>query len=179
MVNLVGRAHHPMIMVDRILIYQYPEVIAERYITANDFAFVGHFPHVKMWPGVLTIEGLRQTCELAIQLHYLEEQNLMDTLYTLQKSPTHFSSEEQERILVALREQESTSVQTQRLNVKLLAPVFAGCLMRYHIHKKNPTSREWTVSARVEERTVAKGTHQSVNGLDVLIHYLHFNTSNP
>ena len=156
-INLVGRTQYPMIMVDRILVYHYPEVIAERYISANDFAFVGHFPTLKMWPGVLTIEGLRQTCELASQLHYLEQQNLLGLLYDFQKSPTGFSTEELERIHIALQEKEQAREGAQHVNIKLLAPVFAGCLMRFHIYKKKPDATEWTASAMVGERTVAKG----------------------
>lgn len=156
-INLISRAHYPMILVDRILAFHFPEVISERYISANDFAFVGHFPTLKIWPGVLTIEGLRQTCELASQLHYLEEQDLLGALYCFQKSPASFSPKERARIEHALREKEVTNVRTQNLNIKLLAPVFAGCLMRFHIYKQKPDASRWTASAKVGERIVAKG----------------------
>ena len=79
---------HPMIMVDRVIDYRsspHPQLSAERYVSANEPVFVGHFPDLKLWPGVHTIEGLRQCCVLLDAIRQLEAANLLEELFTLQR----------------------------------------------------------------------------------------------
>ena len=76
---------HPMFMVDRIINYNSNplNLVAERYVSANESAFVGHFPNLKLWPGIYTLEGLRQACYLLHILRKLEEADLLNGLLEL------------------------------------------------------------------------------------------------
>ena len=126
---------HPMIMVDQIIDYRSfprPQLSAERYVSANDPVFVGHFPDLKLWPGIHTIEGLRQCCVLLDVIRQLEEVNLLDGLLTLQRY--HMLQPQVDKVLcqrvldalAGIRQLEESPL---RLRIKLLAPVFAGCVI--------------------------------------------------
>ena len=162
-IGLLIRERHPMIMVDQIIDYRKlprRELSAERYVSANEPVFVGHFPNLKLWPGVHTIEGLRQCCVLLDVLHQLEEVNLLDGLLALQRFHTlqHPVNEElYQRVLdalVGIRQLDQTPL---RLRVKLLAPIFAGCVIEYHVLQTNPDMHNWSVQAEVNGQAVAKG----------------------
>ena len=154
---------HPMIMVDRVIDYRgspRPQLSAERYVSANEPVFVGHFPNLKLWPGVHTIEGLRQCCVLLDVLHQLEEVNLLDGLLALQRFHTlqhQVNKELHQRVLDALVGIRQLGQAPFRLRVKLLAPVFAGCVIAYQVHQNNPEIHSWSVQAEVNGQRVAKG----------------------
>ena len=44
-----------------------------------------------------------------------------------------------------------------RLRVKLLAPVFAGCIIEYQVLQNTPNMHSWSVQAEVNGQRVAKG----------------------
>src|SRR5262249_28587464 len=65
----------PFLMVDSIEAYARtprPALRAARSISANEPIFEGHFPGLALWPGVYTIEGMGQTCNLLRILIELE-----------------------------------------------------------------------------------------------------------
>ncbi|MCI0692271.1 hypothetical protein L0337_09745 [candidate division KSB1 bacterium] len=152
-----------MIMVDRIIDYgssPHPQLIAERYISANEPAFAGHFSDLKLWPGVLTIEGLRQCCQLLDLLHQLEEADLLESLLALQRDlmlRQHVDEALRQRVLNALEEMRQPEPSSLTLRVKLLAPIFAGCVIEYQVRQLGQDTNNWSVQAEVEGRIVAKG----------------------
>jgi 3-hydroxymyristoyl/3-hydroxydecanoyl-(acyl carrier protein) dehydratase len=173
-VSLLSPERHPMIMVDRIIDYRsspHPQLLAERYVSANEPAFTGHFPDLKLWPGVLTIEGLRQCCQLLDRLRQLEEAGLIESLLALQRGlmlRQHVDEALRQRLVEALEEMRQPEPSSLTLRVKLLAPIFAGCVMAYRVQQPRPDTLSWSVQAEVESRIVAKGdiacgyTHQSL-----------------
>ena len=154
---------HPMIMVDRVIDYRsspHSQLSAERYVSANEPVFVGHFPDLKLWPGVYTIEGLRQCCVLFDVICQLEAANLLEELFTLQRFYTlqpQVDKEHCQRILNTLTEMRHLSQIPLKLRVKLLAPVFAGCVIAYQVYQNTSDGYSWSVQAEVNGQKVAKG----------------------
>ena len=154
---------HPMIMVDRVIDYRSsprPQLSAERYVSANEPVFVGHFPDLKLWPGVHTIEGLRQCCVLLDVIRQLEEIGMLDRLFEFQRGSMLHPQVDQvlcQRVLDTVQRIRQLEQSPLRLNVKLLAPVFAGCIIAYQVHQKAPDVHSWSVQAEVNGQSVAKG----------------------
>ena len=154
---------HPMIMVDRVIDYRSSpqrQLSAERYVSANEPVFVGHFPDLKLWPGVHTIEGLRQCCVLLNVLHQLEEIDLLDGLLALQESQMlqpQVDKDPYQRVLDALPWIHQLGQSPLRLRVKLLAPIFAGCVIEYQVYQNTADIHSWSVEAEVNGKKVAKG----------------------
>lgn len=154
---------HPMIMVDRIINYSSSPLClkAERYISANEPVFTGHFPDLKLWPGVHTLEGLRQSYCLLQVMHLLDEAGLIDGVIALQNRQTlkpKVNKELCQRVLAYLKEMVKPDPFLFKLRVKLLAPVFAGCKIKYFVKHSTQNKEIWTVEAEVEGRTIAKGS---------------------
>ena len=156
----------PIIMVDRILGYASSpqrQLTAERHISANEPVFVGHFPDLKLWPGVYTIEGLRQSCLLLDALTELERSGVLHDLLTLQGRATLSPRVDEascQRALSTLRDSPPLERLPLVLRIKLLAPVFAGCVMRYRVIQDSTDVRSWSVEAVVDGKRVAKGEVQ-------------------
>ena len=154
---------HPMIMVDRVIDYRSSprlQLSAERYVSANEPVFVGHFPDLKLWPGVHTIEGLRQCCVLLDVIRQLEEMDLLNGLLELQRHHMLQPQVDQalcQRALDALQRICQLAQSPLRLRVKLLAPVFAGCIIAYQVYQNTPDVHGWSVQAEVNGQSVAKG----------------------
>ena len=154
---------HPIIMVDRVIDYQSSprwQLSAERYVSANEPVFVGHFPDLKLWPGVHTIEGLRQCCVLLDVIHQMEEMDLLDGLLELQRYHTLHPQVDKtlcQRVLDTLQRIRQLEQSPLRLRVKLLAPVFAGCVITYQVYQNTSDVSSWSVQAKVNGQSVAKG----------------------
>lgn len=154
---------HPMIMVDRIISYTSEplSLIAERFISANEPAFAGHFPNMKLWPGVYTIEGLRQACYLLNVMHDLEKADLLKGLTELHNRQTlrpQIDHKLCQSVIDYLTENKMHDPDLFSVNVKLLDPVFAGSLIKYHVSRDKRDPQYWSVNALVDERIIAKGT---------------------
>ncbi len=50
----------PMLLVDRVLESSAERIVGEKYVTANEPFFRGHFPSAPVMPGVLIMESLFQ-----------------------------------------------------------------------------------------------------------------------
>lgn len=150
-------------MVDRIISYQSDplSLIAERYISANEPVFTGHFPDMKLWPGIYTFEGLRQSCHLLHILHELEKADLLKGLTELhhrQILRPQINHKLCQRVLDYLKNNKPSDPDLFSLRIKLLEPVFAGTLMRYHCALEDNDLHCWSVKAAVDEQLIAKGT---------------------
>lgn len=153
---------HPMIMVDRIISYTSEplSLIAERYISANEPVFTGHFPNMKLWPGVYTLEGLRQACYLLHVLHVLEKVDLFKgvlELHNRQILRPQIDSKLCQSVIDYLKNKKMSDPDLFSVNLKLLEPVFAGSLIKYHVSWDESDLKSWSVNALVDERLIAKG----------------------
>jgi 3-hydroxymyristoyl/3-hydroxydecanoyl-(acyl carrier protein) dehydratase len=153
---------HPMIMVDRIISYNSDPLtlIAERYVSANESAFVGHFPNLRLWPGIYTLEGLRQACYLLHILHKLEEADLLKSLLELHKRQMlrpKINHKLCSSVIDYLKHNKTVDPDLFSIRIKLLEPVFAGSLIRYHSFRDNNDPNCFSVKAVVDERMIAKG----------------------
>ncbi len=156
------RVKYPMIMVDRIVHYNSNPLclIAERYISANETAFVGHFPNMKLWPGVYTFEGLRQACFLLHILNELEKADLLKGLLELQKRQMlrpQINHKLCQSVFDYLQVRKMHDTDLYSAGIKFLEPVFAGCLITYHCMRDENDLHDWSVKALVDDRLVAKG----------------------
>jgi 3-hydroxyacyl-[acyl-carrier-protein] dehydratase len=57
---------YPFLLVDRVTRLEPQRIEAIKNVTINEPQFVGHFPDYPLFPGVLIIEALAQTCGLLI-----------------------------------------------------------------------------------------------------------------
>ena len=153
---------YPMIMVDKVTEFDSSNLTlsAERYISANEPVFIGHFPEFKLWPGIYTIEGLSQCCNIFKMLVEVDEKELLPDLIELQKLfmlKPYVDITLHRKILDLLENANTKNPKKYKIRVKLLNPVFAGCLMKYRIKliKGNPT--KWMVTSTVEGKVVAEG----------------------
>ncbi len=168
----------PFLMVDRVASYSLgPEIglRAERYISANEPVFAGHFPGWCMWPGVYTIEGMGQSCMILAVLMGIAEvaagqgvshDEVAATLRELDRAyrlrPSRLSGLA-ERLFEALGEGGAAIGMASGIDVKLLEPVFAGQRLGYRVrrtHKLGHVQR-FDVEASVDGVPVARGTMSS------------------
>ncbi|TLX78366.1 beta-hydroxyacyl-ACP dehydratase [Labilibacter sediminis] len=153
---------HPMIMVDRIISFDSEplSLVAERYVSANESAFTGHFPNLKLWPGIYTMEGLRQACYLLEVLHELEKADLMKGIIELQKRHAlqpQINQKLCQETIDYIKNRKTTDPDLFSIKVKLLEPVFAGSLIKYYCSVDDNNPDYWSVRAIVDERLIAKG----------------------
>jgi 3-hydroxyacyl-[acyl-carrier-protein] dehydratase len=168
----------PFLMVDTIESYERgsrPTMTASRHISANEQVFDGHFPGLPLWPGVYTIEGLGQTGNLLAIVEYIERglveraiepDSLLDALCNFELGarlhPGHRPTidVELERMLTtALPTPASSLGVSARVDVKLMAPVFAGQKLDYEVQRTHfiDSMLRFNVRATVAGREVAKG----------------------
>jgi len=153
---------YPLIMVDRIVKYNSNPLylIAERYISANEPAFVGHFPNMKLWPGVYTLEGLRQACFLLHILNELEEANLLESLIELQNRQIlrpQINHKLCQSVFDYLERKNTYDPDLYSTRMKFIEPVFAGSLITYSCMRDENDLHCWSVKALVDDRLIAKG----------------------
>jgi 3-hydroxymyristoyl/3-hydroxydecanoyl-(acyl carrier protein) dehydratase len=161
-IAILTSVKYPMIMVDKVVSY-YSEplsLVAEKYISANEPAFTGHFPNMKLWPGVYTIEGLRQSCFILYVLNELEKAGLIKGVLELQNRQilrpliNHKLCQD---VIDHLKEQKLSDPDLFSMRMKFLEPVFAGSLIKYHCSRDEDDLQTWSVKAVVAERIIAKG----------------------
>ncbi len=153
---------HPMIMVDRITGYSPSplSITAERYIPANEPVFSGHFPNLKLWPGVYTIEGLRQTCYLLRVLQGLDKADILSGAVELHKRQILWPRVDNaicNKVIDYLLSNRIPDPDLFSADIKLLEPVFAGSLVKYQVTGDSGSFHSWLVNAMVNEKLVAKG----------------------
>jgi 3-hydroxyacyl-[acyl-carrier-protein] dehydratase len=173
-VELLIPQRRPMLMVDGVRVFipgERPTLHATRHITANEIFFQGHFPHLHLWPGCLTIEGMGQASALLLAVHTIWASSGeagpgnagLDGLRNLERgfrlhpgydaaAADHFRAE------IARHAPGSFSVGAS-VDVKLLHPVFAGQRLDYQVtltHDHGSLAR-FAVEALVGATTVARG----------------------
>ncbi|HRI66481.1 MAG TPA: hypothetical protein PK156_19670 [Polyangium sp.] len=181
----------PFLMVDAVTAYERgatPVMCATRHISANESIFEGHFPGLHLWPGVYTIEGLGQTCNLlqviwSIQ-NIAEERGLdpelvMGALLNLQRGfemKPGYRPDMSNPLLEALRSNENYASMSSRIgmtaavDIKLLQPVYAGSRLDFRVVQTHLLEAlvRFDVQAQVEGQVVARGTMTSTRGIPTL-----------
>lgn len=126
-----------------------------RHITANEAIFTGHFAQLALWPGVATLETLVQTCAVAARLDALAATHgaeaVAETLRTVHRLHRLLPHRGPDPLDLGLPAAPPTRYRT---DVKLLAPVFAGCRLDLSCSAGRTGYR---VEARVDDRVVARG----------------------
>jgi 3-hydroxyacyl-[acyl-carrier-protein] dehydratase len=159
----------PLLMVDRVLAYRHrprPVLWARRQISANEDVFEGHFPGISLWPGAYTIEGLGQSTLLCAIIAYVVERRtreggngteFLDTLRALERSYTRPLSGAPPPVLDTPHPKLGMA---GHVDVKFIAPVFAGCELHYRVELTHvlDTLARFDVVAEVAGTDVARGT---------------------
>jgi 3-hydroxymyristoyl/3-hydroxydecanoyl-(acyl carrier protein) dehydratase len=163
-----------MLFVDFVTGYERtprPSLRAGRHISANDPTFAGHFPELGIWPGIYTVEGLNQACNLlatisAIQKEWegkgrdpaevLEGLRQIDQVYELKPSLRSDSAKE---LLEALQSTGRTMGLSVGIDVRFTSPVFPGSRLDYVVLETHAREAAmiYEVEALVEGSVVAKG----------------------
>lgn len=164
----------PILFVDFVAGYERtprPSLRAGRHISANDPTFAGHFPQLGIWPGIYTVEGLNQACNLLATLSTLQKEwekkgrdpgevleglRQLDQLYELKPSLRSDSAKE---ILAALQSSEQTMGLSVGIDIRFTSPVFPGCRLEYVVFETHASEAVmiYEVEALVEGSAVAKG----------------------
>ena len=173
----------PFLMVDHVTDYvaePSPRLAAGRHISANEEVFAGHFPDLHLWPGVYTIEGLGQSCNLLMvivehqRLHVQrggDPEEVLAALRNLElgfKLRPGFQPALAEKI-APLREPSQLGM-SSAVEVKLLQPVFGGQRLDYRVtltHEIDKMER-FDVEALVDEVPVARGVMTATRGFELL-----------
>lgn len=165
----------PLLLVDAVEAFRrapQPTLWARRQISANEDVFDGHFPGLHLWPGVYTIEGLGQTTLLLSVILFLvaqresaggTERELLDALREL--DPAHGAA--RRGATVALAPPDPRAGVAGQVDIKLVAPVYAGQTLRYRValtHRIDAFAR-FDVEAESEGTVVARGTMTGMTGM--------------
>lgn len=72
---------YPFLLIDRVLeIDPHKTIVAQKNVTINESFFCGHFPHYRVMPGVLIIEGMAQAASF-LSLYSNEVQTENNFIY--------------------------------------------------------------------------------------------------
>jgi 3-hydroxyacyl-[acyl-carrier-protein] dehydratase len=182
-IELLLPHRRPFLMVDSVdsfLGEPEPFISASRYISANEEVFNGHFPNLHLWPGVYTIEGLGQCCNLLFVLLSLQRGwqqqggDPEDVLLALRnvelgyKLQPGYKKDIAKKIIEPLENQVKLGM-SSALEIKFLQPVFGGQRLDYLVtltHELENMVR-FNVEAQVEEKTVARGVMTATHGFPV------------
>ncbi len=174
-VQLLLPHRRPFLLVDRIdgiVLGAQPMLRARKWISANEPVLEGHFPGFTLWPGVYTIEGLGQTTNLLTLLRSLIDaasaenipaEKVLATLRAVDRggrgAPRAPSADEQ-RLIAALGAPQTRIGYAGAIDVKLIEPVFAGCVLEYRVSLSRVMGnvQHHEVEARVDDRPVARGS---------------------
>lgn len=159
---------HPLIMVDKITEYNSQKGLlkSKKYISANEPVFSGHFPGFKLWPGIHTIEGLRQSALLFLAMQKMENNDLLRGIVQLQLQLTLVSHADQtlsESTLEYLSLLKPTSQNTFETRMKLVTPVFAACIIDYEIIQDQENINSFIAKAFVNQKIIAEGRIRVIN----------------
>jgi 3-hydroxyacyl-[acyl-carrier-protein] dehydratase len=164
----------PFLMVDGVRSFaRAPRLAlrASRHVSSNEAVFEGHFPGLHLWPGVYTIEGLGQSCNVALVLeglcegyerHGSDEAAVRAALRNAElgfRLQAGFRPELVEPIRAAAADPTWAMGFSAHVDVKFLEPVFAGSRIDYYVERTRTVGAldRFEVEAQVAGKTVAKG----------------------
>lgn len=170
-------------MIDRVVAYArapQPSLWTSRHVSSNESVFDGHFPGLHLWPGVYTIEGMGQSCNVLAVLGALERvatagggepDDLLPLLRNLElgaRLDPGFRPDARQRF-AALDEGADPALRrglAAAVDVKLVAPVFAGERIDFFVTRVKTFGAlaRFAVEASVDGRVVAKGAITGAHG---------------
>lgn len=173
-VQLLLPHRRPILMLDAVTGYRAAprlELAGVRHVSANEEVFAGHFPGLHLWPGIYTIEGLGQCCNVLLVIEGLqggfEERgrpagDVIDLLRNEELGAClrpGWRPELSAMLRRALAEMPSRFGFSAAVDVKLLEPVFAGQRLDYRVARTHTVGDldRFDVEASVDGVTVAKG----------------------
>jgi len=173
-IQLLIPHRRPLLMVDRVHGFEpgaRPNLRASRQITSNEDVFTGHFPDLHIWPGIYTIEGLGQSALLLSILVALDADALaaLENAHRGYRLHPGFRPAHDRPALDRLGPPSARMGFGAAVDIKLLAPVFAGDRLDYRVtrtHTIDQMSR-FDVEATVDGRPVAQGTMTGKGGIIV------------
>ena len=153
-IALLVPERHSMLLVDRVDYRRHREraLSGEWFVSSDEPALAGHFGETKIWPGVYTIEGLRQSCVICEALGRLRRADLLarflgtQPLGAAEIACGKFSRSMRD----ALANDSSSSGARASIQVKLLVPVLPGDTVRYDVRQEHAAGDRWMVRATVE-----------------------------
>jgi len=162
-IEILTGINFPLKMVDQVYNFdpQKRKLESIKFISSNEPVFQGHFPGLKLWPGVYTIEGLRQSIIILRTLQFLNEQDLVNEVILLQKNKRNLSRAVQyndSKILSFLKEYFPSKRYLTNTRVKLIAPVYSESIMKYEVSQSSIDDLNFNVTAFVNDRIVATGS---------------------
>ena len=165
----------PFLFVDGVTQYtrsRQSQLRCFKMISANEQVFDGHFPGLKLWPGVYTIEGMGQATALLMVISGCQDgfekagrdpNEVIAGLQDLQRIRTlkpggQISSAK--TVLDVLEDPESQFGFSAAVNVKLFKPVLAGCRLDFIVTLERTIGdmAKFSVEAEVDGQLVASGT---------------------
>lgn len=164
----------PMLFVDFVAGYERtprPSLRAGRHISANDPTFAGHFPELGIWPGIYTVEGLNQACNLLATIGAIEKEwegkgrdpaqvleglRQLDRLYELKPAVRSDAADELQE---ALQAPGRTMGLSAGIDIRFTSPVFPGSRLDYVVFETyaRDAASIYEVEALVDGDIVAKG----------------------
>lgn len=167
---------HPLLLVDRVLSVDPASAAIEavRHISANEPVFAGHFPHLSIWPGVYTIEGLGQSSQLLQTILRIKERaeangrtwsQVLNALQAYERGllseGTRYENDDQAAKHLLLDVATPTTIGLSgAVDIRFYRPVLAGERLHYHVrrtHIVDDCARFETI-AKVDGTCVARGT---------------------
>ena len=158
----------PLLMVDRVLRWNgdgRASLTASKQIDLSEPALAGHFPGQPVWPGVLTVEGLAQTCRMLGTLERLAAERsraeVMARLDNLERWLRGISGVDEP----SARETRSQLSSMNgpgllvAIDLRWTRPVFPGGRLDYHatLQRRMDSLVRFDVEACVLGETVARG----------------------
>ena len=159
----------PLLMVDAIDAFRrgpQPTLWARRQISANEDVFAGHFPVLHLWPGIYTIEGMGQSSLLLTVLLFLLDAHGDDFLDKLRKLERTYAMIPGPPVALDELTGDPRAGIGAQVDIKLLAPVYAGSELRYRVALSNRVDSfaRFNVEAEVGGTVVARGTMTGMIG---------------
>lgn len=154
----------PLLMVDAIEAFRAaprPTLWALRHVSANEEVFAGHFPGLHLWPGIYTIEGLGQSTLLCgALLHRIAARGGDAGAVVGELAGLERAARARRPAVGSADEAPAPLGVSGHVDVKLLAPVFAGQTLRYRVELTHAIGGlgRFEVEAEADGRAVARGT---------------------
>jgi 3-hydroxyacyl-[acyl-carrier-protein] dehydratase len=122
-----------------------PAIETCRHISANESVFAGHFPGLHLWPGTLTLEGMGQSGALMMSLLAMrraveaeggDPETAFAALRNLERGyriQPGYQPADAAMLLERMRSVHAALAIGASAEIKLIAPVFAGQRLDYHV----------------------------------------------
>lgn len=165
----------PLLLVDRIESFEdgeRPTLRAARAISVHEPVFAGHFPDLLLWPGIYTIEGMGQSCQILLTWLMVVEGFAREGLTPDDAAAALRGLDARAQMRAGASPPAAAALRaaldaphahvgvSAAVDVRFFDPVFAGDLIEYEVrltHARDAV-RRFEVQATVDRKPVARGT---------------------